>query len=112
MVTFFGSLRSESLPSMISPTGPSRCFSSYNDETRISINDLTALIGKNDVGKSTILEALEIFFNQAKIESGDKNVFHTAEDTIIGCVFDDLPSEIALENVSTSFTAEYLLNED
>ena len=31
---------------------------------------------------------------------------------IIGCVFDDLPSEIALENVSTSFTAEYLLNED
>ena len=62
--------------------------------------------------QSTILEALEIFFNQAKIGSGDKNVFHTAEDTIIGCVFDDLPSEIALENVSTSFTAEYLLNED
>lgn len=87
-------------------------FRGYYDETRISINDLTALIGKNDVGKSTILEALEIFFNQAKIESGDKNVFHTAEDTIIGCVFDDLPSEIALENVSTSFTAEYLLNED
>ena len=112
MVTFFGPLRPESLPSMISPTGPSRCFSSYYDENRISINDLTALIGKNDVGKSTILEALEIFFNQAKIESGDKNVFHAAEDTIIGCVFDDLPSEIALENVSTSFTAEYLLNED
>jgi len=44
---------------MISPTGPSRCFSSYYDENRISINDLTALIGKNDVGKSTILEEIK-----------------------------------------------------
>ena len=86
-------------------------FRGYYDETRISINDLTALIGKNDVGKSTILEALEIFFKQAKIEIGDKNVFHTEEDTIIGCVFDDLPSEIVLENVSTLFAAEHLLNE-
>ena len=49
-------------------------FRGYYDETRISINDLTALIGKNDVGKSTILEALEIFFNQAKI-FGDDGAF-------------------------------------
>ena len=31
-------------------------FRGYYGETRIAISDLTALIGKNDVGKSTILE--------------------------------------------------------
>ena len=48
-------------------------FRGYYGETRIAISDLTALIGKNDVGKSTILEALDIFFNQSKIDATDKN---------------------------------------
>lgn len=87
-------------------------FRGYFLETKIPVDDLTALIGKNDVGKSTILEALDIFFNQTKVEQGDRNVLHTGEETIIGCVFDDLPSVIALENVSTSLAGEYLLNSD
>ena len=87
-------------------------FRGYYAETRITIDDLTALIGKNDVGKSTILEALDIFFNQSKIDSVDRNVFHMGEETVIGCVFDDLPAEITLENVTTSFSKEYLLNRD
>lgn len=87
-------------------------FRGYYNETRIPINDLTALIGQNDVGKSTILEALDIFFNQSKIESGDKNIFHSGEETVIGCVFDELPERITLEDVETSFSAEYLLNKD
>ena len=37
-------------------------FRCYHKETHIPIGDFTALIGKNDIGKSTILEALEIFF--------------------------------------------------
>ena len=87
-------------------------FRGYYNETRIPINDLTALIGQNDIGKSTILEALDIFFNQSKIESGDKNIFHSGEETVIGCVFDELPETITLEDVETSFSAEYLLNKD
>lgn len=87
-------------------------FRGYYNETRIPINDLTSLIGQNDVGKSTILEALDIFFNQSKIESGDKNIFHSGEETVIGCVFDELPETITLEDVETSFSAEYLLNKD
>lgn len=85
-------------------------FRGYYTETRIAVDDLTALIGKNDIGKSTILEALDIFFNQVKIDPGDRNVFHIDEETVIGCVFDDLPTEIALEDAITSFSGEYLLN--
>ena len=87
-------------------------FRGYYAETRIKIDNLTALIGKNDIGKSTILEALDIFFNQAKIDVGDRNVFHSDEETIIGCVFDELPAEITLEDAVTSFSGEYLLNAD
>ncbi|NMX24573.1 ATP-binding protein [Streptococcus sanguinis] len=38
-------------------------FRGYKDETIVDFDNLTAFIGKNDAGKSTILEALEIFFN-------------------------------------------------
>lgn len=85
-------------------------FRGYYRETRIPVDNLTALIGRNDVGKSTILEALDIFFNQIKIDIGDRNVLHVNEETVIGCSFDDLPTTFALENVITSFEQEYLLN--
>ena len=38
-------------------------FRGYTDQTIELYDDLNVIIGKNDVGKSTILEALEIFFN-------------------------------------------------
>lgn len=43
-------------------------FRGYNSDTYLEVSDLTALIGKNDAGKSTILEALEIFFNNKLLE--------------------------------------------
>ena len=86
-------------------------FRGYDRETHIIIDSLTALIGKNDVGKSTILEALDIFFNQTKIEAGDRHIYHRDEETMIGCIFCDLPAEIKLEEVSTTFAQEFLLNE-
>jgi predicted ATP-dependent endonuclease of OLD family len=36
-------------------------YRSYREEISIPIADLTALIAKNDVGKSSILEALDAF---------------------------------------------------
>ena len=47
-------------------------FRSYKEETVVDFDDLTAFIGKNDAGKSTILEALEIFFNNKLIVSNKK----------------------------------------
>lgn len=86
-------------------------FKGYYRETRLPIDDLTALIGKNDVGKSTILEALDVFFNKTKIDSNQRNILHPDEETIIGCIFDDFPASITLEDVETSLSKEYLLNE-
>jgi predicted ATP-dependent endonuclease of OLD family len=42
-------------------------FRGYKSETIISVSDLTAFIGKNEAGKSTVLEAFEIFFNNSFI---------------------------------------------
>ena len=53
-------------------------FRGYKDETKIELNDLTVFVGKNDIGKSTILEALDIFFNDGKgtikLEKADANI--------------------------------------
>jgi putative ATP-dependent endonuclease of the OLD family len=88
-------------------------FRGYCHSTRIGIDDLTAFVGKNDSGKSTILEALEIFFNEGKPERGDACV-HGTETTIrIGCVFTHFPVELVLDAAAqTSLAAEYLLNEN
>lgn len=87
-------------------------FRGYSTSTRVEIDDLTAFIGRNDAGKSTILEALEIFFNDAKPDRGDACV-HSVETVIrIGCAFHELPAGIVLDSAAqTSLAAEYLLNE-
>lgn len=88
-------------------------FRGYSRMTEIPIDQLTALIGKNDVGKSTILDALDVFFNKNKMEAGDRNVHCGEDEVIIGCVFSDFPAEVLLdETVTTSLEREYLLNED
>ncbi|TAG81960.1 MAG: hypothetical protein EAZ21_04730, partial [Betaproteobacteria bacterium] len=87
-------------------------FRGYAKETHIAVDDLTAFIGRNDAGKSTILEALEIFFNDGKPDRSDVCV-HSGETSIrIGCTFANVPDEIVLDAVaSTTLSAEYLLNE-
>jgi predicted ATP-dependent endonuclease of OLD family len=38
-------------------------FRCYRELVSITINDLTCIIGKNDIGKSTFLDGLDCFFN-------------------------------------------------
>jgi predicted ATP-dependent endonuclease of OLD family len=91
-------------------------FRGYKEETQIIFeNDLTAFTGKNDTGKSSILDALEIFFNNQtiKIDEGDKNIKNTSPEVIIGCVFDELPPQVIVdEKYPTNFKEEYLVNID
>lgn len=91
-------------------------FRGYRSQVEININDLTVFVGKNDAGKSTILEALEIFFNNSivKIEKDDLNVDAAAngESKIeITCIFNNLPAELVIDAAnSTTLKDEYLLN--
>lgn len=90
-----------------------RNFRGFLKETLISFNDLTVFIGKNDSGKSTILEALDAFFN-GNIEIEDFCVHASSEECIlISCIFSDLPEYIVLDSsYQTKLTDEYLTNNE
>ncbi|TGM60101.1 AAA family ATPase [Leptospira meyeri] len=90
-------------------------FRGYNERHTIDFEaEITGLIGRNDAGKSSITDSLEIFFNNesVKIEPNDKCVFSDSDIIKITCEFYDLPESIILdETISTNFADEYLLNE-
>jgi len=88
-------------------------FRCYKEKTTIQFENFTTIIGKNDIGKSTILEALEIFFNNSlvKIDSGDCSVSAENQNVEITCEFSDLPENLVLDSqAETNLSEEYLLN--
>lgn len=76
----------------------------------MQIQDFTTLVGINDSGKSTIFEALDIFFGNSKIDSFDRNINHQGEDVQLIGVFDQLPKTLTIEDIPTALQEEYLLN--
>ena len=88
-------------------------FRGYQQETRIKIDALTVLVGKNDSGKSSLLDALDIYFNDATIERDDCCVHSASAEIRIACTFDDLPTSLVIdEQYPTTLQAEYLLRAD
>lgn len=95
-------------------------FRGYQNETIIDFENLTAFVGKNDVGKSTILESLDIFFNSGtgvvKLEKEDINKTCLANgdnEIVFSACFSELPDELTIDSThSTSLSEEYLLNAD
>ena len=95
-------------------------FRGYHQPISISFEKLTVLIGRNDIGKSTIMEALDIFFNDGKgvvsIDKSDVNVNAQKEgdnDVVIAVKFYDLPDKIIIDSSNeTTLSGEYLLDKD
>ncbi|SJK83845.1 ATP-binding protein [Halomonas elongata] len=95
-------------------------FRSYREEISVDFNDLNVFVGKNDIGKSTILEALDIFFNENKgVVKIDKDDINKAgidvDDTEIkiSVIFSELPDSLTIDSTNpTTFREEYLLNQD
>jgi predicted ATP-dependent endonuclease of OLD family len=93
-------------------------FRSYRDEVNVDIGDLTVFVGKNDIGKSSILEALDFFFNEGKgvikLDRGDVNKSALADgdnEIIITVEFEELPPTIVIDSTNeTTLQNEYLLN--
>lgn len=86
-------------------------FRCYKDEISIHFDSLTTIVGTNDIGKSSLLEALEIFFNNqtVKIEPADASIGGVNE-IIIQCDFIDLPKEVVLDSgEKTNLAEEYLV---
>jgi putative ATP-dependent endonuclease of the OLD family len=83
-------------------------FRGYCNETSIPIGSLTAFIGKNDAGKSTILEALEIFFNNNVIfcEKDDLSINANNKNIEITCEFSNIPNEIVIDAASPTNLAD------
>jgi len=92
-------------------------FRGYRGDVTITFDDLTTLIGRNDVGKSSVLDALNIFFEfnskRNEFEPSDLCVNAAGGEVRIGCVFTELPESLVLDaNAETSLSDEHLLNQD
>src|SRR5690606_28105249 len=92
-------------------------FRGYANPVTVEVDNLLVLVGRNDIGKSTILEALDIFFNEGKgcvkIDKDDinKECIAQGQDCIeIGVEFTDLPRSIVIDTTNqTTLQDEYLL---
>lgn len=91
-----------------------QCFRAYKNRHYIPVDQLTAFIGKNDSGKSSIFDALAVFFDHplGKIDASDFCVHAGATGELrIGCIFTDFPDSITIDASSeTTLADEYLLN--
>ncbi|MCV3392448.1 AAA family ATPase [Campylobacter sp. IFREMER_LSEM_CL2101] len=92
-------------------------FRSY-ENTEFNFSDLSVIIGKNDVGKSTLFDALDIFFENNKALEDDVNINSNENKFSITCFFQVEPqTQINIdasesERTQTSLESEYLLNQE
>lgn len=89
-------------------------FRAFLNETPVKVGDLTTIIGRNEAGKSSVLEALEIFFNNdtVKIDAGDCHINAADKNVEITCEFSGLPAALVLDaEVQTTLAAEHLLTD-
>ncbi len=89
-----------------------RNFRCFKDEIAFDFEEMTAFIGKNDVGKSSVMDALDIFLNEGAPDKHDAAKKGDGKDLTIICEFKDIPDEAIIDdNVPTNFQVEYLLND-
>lgn len=85
----------------------------YSGTVIVDFDDLTCIIGRNDVGKSSIMEALDAFFNDNNISKSDLTATAPVDDQKIEltCIFSELPSELVLDtSAPCNLDEEGLLN--
>jgi len=62
-----------------------RNFRCFRLETTVDFKEITALIGKNDSGKSTIMDALDLFLNENDPDKDDGSKGGNPKDLTIIC---------------------------
>lgn len=76
-------------------------FKSIEEAGFESIEDLSVLIGKNDAGKSSFLEAVRIFLNEKGKPDSSHFHMHEAEEIVFSGIFEGVPDELS-DNITDS----------
>ena len=89
-------------------------FRCYRDEVVIDLDDMVVLVGRNDSGKSSLFDALAVFFSERPTIEREDCCVHTDDMLVrITCVFSDMPTSIVIDaQHSTNLGSEYLLNSE
>jgi len=88
-----------------------RNFRCFQAETSIDLESLTALVGRNDSGKSALLDALGMFFGEYIPDADDACIHGDKTDMTVICEFGDLPRSILIDaDRRVSPADEWLLN--
>lgn len=90
-------------------------FRGYNQPITIDFDHITTFVGPNDIGKSSILESLDLFFNEGKgvvkFDNNDLNKEHYGDESILTVSFCDVQDEIIIDSSNhTKLSEEYLLD--
>lgn len=84
-------------------------FRCYRSAFSVTFGDITAFIGQNDAGKSTLMEALAIFFEVAAPDKDDASKDGDPTNMCITCEFDQLPGSLVVDtDYPTTLADEYL----
>lgn len=90
-------------------------FRGFAPPIEVEIEDFTAFIGRNDIGKSSVLAALTIFLegDGMKIDQEDGCLHGDPAAVRITCEFDELPDKVVLDDqFETNLSDEFLLLEN
>jgi len=85
-------------------------FRPFSVLDEIRIGTLTTIIGKNDTGKSSVLKALDVFFNNPSLVEDDVHYGADGEDIIIEVTFNSLPTIEIEDGIKTTLEEEMLVN--
>lgn len=87
-------------------------FLGFETKTIISFRNFNVLVGRNDVGKSSVLKALDLFLNEKTPSLEQRNLYSSSNFIIIEAVFDPQKQNIVIDDdIQTTFEDEELVDE-
>ncbi|PZX12739.1 ATP-binding protein [Celeribacter halophilus] len=86
-------------------------FRGYRELRKVSLKNLTTFVGKNDAGKSSLMDALDLFFDDSKkLDREDLCVDPNIDTVALTAEFLEFPTELVLDAAAaTALNSEHLL---
>lgn len=88
-------------------------YKGINNKIDITIHNFNCIVGKNDVGKSTILKAIDAFINDNGPTADDKNIYNESNLISVEMQFDAEKQEVVFdETLPVTFEDEDFVNQE